>query len=206
MELHRLMIILDGGACEDVVHVAREACAAGGRFFQWRHKQATPRELYEVGRELAMIVASYHGVFAINDRLDVALALAAHGVHLPSQGVPLRAVRATVGRDRLVGVSCHDLEEIARAGRDASYITYSPVFEPNSPKPEEARLESVGLDGLAGAVEESRAPVYALGGITPERVSACFQAGAHGVAVLGGICLADDPYEATAAYLAALPS
>lgn len=204
MKLPRLMIVLDGSVCEDVLHVAREACAAGGRFFQWRHKQATPREFYETGRTLAMIVASYNGVLVINDRLDVARALAAQGVHLPANGLPLRAVRSTVGRDRVVGVSCHDDEEVANTRGDASYITYSPVFEPNSPKPEGAVIRAVGVEGLAGAVRRSEAPVYALGGITPERVSACLEAGAHGVAVLGGINLAEDPFEATLAYLEAL--
>lgn len=204
MRLPRLMIVLDGSVCEDVLHVAREACAAGGRFFQWRHKQATPREFYETGRELAMIIASYNGVLLVNDRFDVALALAARGVHLPANGMPLRAVRSTVGRDRIVGVSCHDEKEVVSANGDASYITYSPVFEPNSPKPEGAVIQTVGVEGLARAIGKGEMPVYALGGVTPERVSACLAAGAHGVAVLGGIALAEDPYAATLAYLEAL--
>jgi thiamine-phosphate pyrophosphorylase len=65
-------------------------------------------------------------------------------------------------------------------------------------------IRAVGVEGLADAVRRSEALVYALGGITPERVSACLEAGAHGVAVLGGINLAEDPFEATLAYLEAL--
>ena len=98
-----------------------------------------------------------------------------------------------------VGASAHSLEE-AR-GLDADFLTLSPIFEPIS---KSGHGPPLGLEALTEVCHEVRRPVYALGGVTPTRVRPCLEAGAWGVAVLGGIMAAPDPWEAARAYLAAL--
>ena len=99
-------------------------------------------------------------------------------------------------------MSCHSHDELVRARHHASYVTFSPIWSPSSKPDEREALGARALEGAARAV--AGVPVYALGGVTPERVAACLEQGASGVAVLGGICKAPDPYEATRAYVEAL--
>jgi thiamine-phosphate pyrophosphorylase len=123
------------------------------------------------------------------------------GLHVGAQGP---AVASVAGRFPLVGYSAHTPEEAGQAARDgADYATFSPIF-PTSSKPGHS---GVGLDKLAEATRAAHpVPVYALGGITPGRVKACLEAGAHGVAVLSGILDAPNPVAAAADYQAALES
>ncbi len=116
----------------------------------------------------------------VNDRLDVALALAADGVHLGVHSMPAQAVRASVPKDFLVGVSCHSLEDaVAAEAAGADYLLLGPIFETPS------KIQygpPLGLAKLREVSARVRIPLLALGGITVERVRACLEAGAGGIA------------------------
>jgi len=124
------------------------------------------------------------------------------GLHTGAEGPPLRFARQRLGPSAQLGYSAHDLAEAVTAlDAGASYIFFSPIF----PTPSKPGHPGVGLDALAEVADHvAPSPVYALGGITPERVATCLDAGAYGIAVLSGILQAPDTACATRRYLQAL--
>lgn len=193
--LPRLLVILDKATCNNasrpVDALARELVDGGARFIWYRNKIDTPREIYEEAVNMARIVSSVGGVLVVGDRADIAVVSGAAGVHLSSSSIPVNAARSLPGIKR-IGWSCHNATEIALAERaGADYVTISPVFEPNSPKPVETK--PIGVLSLATIVREADIPVFALGGIDVARVAQCMVAGAYGAAVMGSITLASDP-------------
>lgn len=201
--LPSLYVILDDesalSAGHSVAEVAQASCAAGARLLQLRAPKLSAHELYELGRAVAACCAAYHATLLINDRLDVALALGCGGVHLPERGLPARAARRILGSGATIGRSCHDLEGLKQARHDgASFATLSPIYETAS-KP--GYGPALGVQALTYAATHIELPVFALAGVSPQRVAACKLAGAYGVAVMGGICAHKDPYAATQSYL-----
>ena len=182
-----------------VVEVAQAALAAGARLLQYRAKQTSGLEMWEHAQQLAILCAAYNARLMINDRADVARAAGAAGVHRPSAGLPLRALKAACAAGAWLGVSAHtpqDLDEASRQG--ATFATISPVWETSS-KPGYGPV--LGPERLAELCAAHTLPLYALGGVTPARARACRDAGCAGVAVMSGIVSAPDPYDATAHYL-----
>jgi len=115
----------------------------------------------------------------INERLDIALSCGADGVHLPSDSLPLSAVRSRVGTDAVVGISCHTRQEVELAARDgADYALLGPVFE----TPSKPGGKPLGLALLEEICRSSALPVFALGGVTRENAASCVRAGASGIA------------------------
>lgn len=202
--LPRLYVILDRDAARrgggDVLDTAQAAADAGARFFQIRDKQLPPDQFYAHAEAVTLRLAGYDPVILVNDRADVALSLGLHGVHRPQNGLPTDELRRLL-EYRVVGASCHDAAESEEAAAfGADFVTVSPVFATSS-KPGASPLGLAGFARIAASVD---VPAYALGGVTPERVGACLDRGAHGVAVLSGIMAAQDPYRATQRYLEAL--
>jgi len=166
--------------------------AAGIDFVQLREKSLAAGELFELACILAeeLRKTASHTRLLINARADIAAAAGAHGVHLtasPGELTPaqVRSLFATAGRDRpLITVSCHTVAEAARAHLEgAGLILFGPVFEKVAGT--EPALEGSGLGLLREAVHASSpTPVLALGGITSERIPACLQAGAAGIAAI----------------------
>ena len=200
---HQLYVILERGdrAPSEVIDLAGDVLAAGARMLCWRDKYLSAKDFFDVGEGIATLCASFAADLIVHDRADVCLALAARGVHRPGDGLPLDAIRDCVGRDAWVGQRAHSVDEI-RAMRGASFVTLSPIFETAS-KPGYGPALDIGA--LVSICQIRRdLPVFALGGVTPERVAACLEAGAQGVAVMGGICRDPDPFEATLRYLEAI--
>jgi thiamine-phosphate pyrophosphorylase len=195
-------VILDPTATEgrDVETVADAVLAAGGRWLQLRHKEASTRELAAVAGRLVARVRAAGGVLIVNDRLDVALAVGADGVHLGQDDLPARQARP-LASGLVLGVSTHGLEQARHAQADgADYVAFGSIF-PTGSKPS---FELVGLDALRRVRPHVRVPLVAIGGITVERVADVRAAGADAVAVISAIGRAPDPGAATAAFLAAL--
>jgi thiamine-phosphate diphosphorylase len=135
------------------------------------------RRLSEIAAGLTRVCGGRSRVF-LNDRVDVALAVEADGIHLPSAGLQIRSVRDLVGPNVLIGRSTHSAAEALAAHEEgADYIFLGPIW-PTSSHP--------GIPGLGtGAIAEARSvPVIAIGGVTPERASAAIDAGAYGVAAI----------------------
>src|SRR5690606_1116820 len=115
----------------------------------------------EGARDLAALVGAAGGVFLVNDRADLALALDADGVHRPGTGLPFEVLRRLLGPVMLIGASCHDLDEAVQAARaGADFVTLSPIFVTDS-KP--GYGPALGLEALARVCASVEVPVYALG-------------------------------------------
>lgn len=146
-----------------------------------REKDLGGRDLLALAQALARVCRAHRQLLLVNDRLDVALAASADGVHLPAAGVPVADARRLLGPAALVGVSCHSGDDVARALADgASYATFSPVYDTPSKR---AYGPPVGLGALHEAARLGL-PLVALGGVTAARAAEVRAAGAAGVAVI----------------------
>jgi thiamine-phosphate diphosphorylase len=188
----RLIVITDArlAAPRQVVDVVRAAVGAGAPAVQLRLKEASASELFEAGQTLLPIVRGAGALFFVNDRVDVALALGADGVHLGPEDIPIAAVRTAVGDRLILGASTDDVADartLVAAGAD--YIGCGTVY-PTSTKPDAgAAIGLVGLDGVAGSVA---VPVVGIGGITVGRSEEVAGTRAAGIAVVGAVMGADD--------------
>jgi thiamine-phosphate pyrophosphorylase len=184
------------------VDAAIAGVAPGRIAIQLREKDLGGGELLRLARSLAAVCRTRGQLLLVNDRIDVALAAGADGVHLPSAGVPPAEARRLLGPGAIVGVSCHSAGDVERAREGgASYATFGPVHDTPSKR---AFGAPVGLEALRDAARLGL-PLVALGGISPERAPAAFAAGASGVAAIRAWLEGKDPAAAVRALLAAAP-
>jgi thiamine-phosphate pyrophosphorylase len=168
----------------------RLALEGGVRAVQLREKDLPVRELLLLAQELRAVTKEFGAKLFINDRIDVAIAVNADGVHLGHQSMPVGAVRKVIGKDMLIGVSTHGVEEAkdAEAG-GADFITIGPIFE----TPSKAKLGvPVGLNVIKELKNELNIPFYALGGVKSGNIAHIIGAGATGVALISAIMAAED--------------
>ncbi len=167
-----------------------EACRAGVRTIQLREKDLDARSLLDLAVRIRAITSSSGTALLINERADIALACGGDGVHCPEAGFPAVASRRLLGNDASVGVSTHSFgAALGAEDNGADFITFGPVFETPSKLQYGAPL---GLDALRQVASAVRIPVFAIGGITPERARVCLDHGARGVAVISAILGAPD--------------
>jgi thiamine-phosphate pyrophosphorylase len=199
--LGRLHVITDEVLQSRFSHaeVARLVIAGGADAIQYREKRPLlTRELVAAAQGVsdACRVAGITSI--VDDRADVAMAVAANGVHIGSNDISTTVARRLLGEAFLIGGTANSLAEAKRVWTTPiDYIGVGPIFGTNS-KANPAPV--MGLDTLARICSESPVPVIAIGNITPERVRAVMEAGAYGVAVLSGITCAPDPRAAAAEY------
>lgn len=164
--------------------VATQAIAGGADVIQLRDKTASGRDLLAAAETIREITASAGALFIVNDRLDIALASGADGVHLGQDDLPVRAARM-IAPDLIVGVSVGSVEEGRRAVVDgADYVALSPLFSTSS---KVDAGEGHGLALLSSLCDELEIPVLAIGGINPSNVEQVIWAGAAGVAVISAV-------------------
>jgi len=157
-----------------------EAVQAGIDLIQLREKDLPTRELLQLAVSAVAAAKGSGTRIAVNDRLDIALVAGADGVHLGTQSIPARAVWNIVPEGFLIGVSCHSRQDVLAAeAAGADYVVLGPIFETPS---KFAYGPPLGLDVLRDTASDTRIPVLALGGISVERVRACLDAGASGIA------------------------
>jgi thiamine-phosphate pyrophosphorylase len=160
-----------------------------------REKDLSARELYALGLRLQEVLAPYNVPLLINDRLDVALALDAAGVHLAGHSLPTAQARRVLGAQKLLGVSTHSVEEACQAAAEgADFVVFGPVFETPSKL---AYGPPQGLQHLATVIRQVPIPVLAIGGIELANLPQVMAAGAYGVAMIRAVLAAPDPCEAT---------
>ena len=196
-----LVVGSDLTARRPVADVVRQAVQRGVTAVQLREKHRSARAFVEEARALAGLVRPLGIPLIVNDRLDVAFAAGADGVHVGQDDIPMSDVRRLVGPDWIVGVSVTTLAEAAAV--DAGLVTYAgvgPVFA-TATKPDAA--PPLGLAGTAAIRRALRVPVVAIGGIGVENVTRVVATGVDGIAVASAICLAPRPGEA-AGLLAAM--
>lgn len=191
----------DGLTSQEIISTVEALLVAGVRLFQYRDKRNNDRERADVARVLTGRVHTVGGLLIVNDRVDVALAAGADGVHLGQDDLPLEAGRAMLGADHLLGASASFIEELPAAIRGgADYLGFGAVFATET-KPD---AEYAGLDLFERACREVSIPVVGIGGISVERAPQVVARGAAGVAVVSALFRAANPEEAARALLAAL--
>ncbi|HEY3378015.1 MAG TPA: thiamine phosphate synthase [Armatimonadota bacterium] len=185
-----------------LVAALQAAAHAGIKAVQLREKDLTPRELYALAEEARGVLTPYGAQLLLNDRADVACAAQAAGVHLTTTSLTPAAARCALHAGSLVGVSTHTLAEARFAETfGADFITFGPVFYTASKAPYGVPR---GLDALREVCAAVTIPVFALGGVTPERIPACLDAGAHGVAAISALLDVPDIAAAVGAFADAL--
>jgi thiamine-phosphate pyrophosphorylase len=175
----------------DPLEVVAAAVAGGASVVQLREKRATTREFVELARALLGLLRPLGVPLIINDRVDVALAAGADGVHVGQDDMDPRDVRKLIGPDKILGLSVTGADEARTArGMPVDYLGAGPVFATATKKDAGAPQ---GLSGLATMLALAEVPVVAIGAITTDNAAAVMDAGASGLAVVSAICSAPDP-------------
>lgn len=173
----------------------RAALAGGATAIQLRDKEVSTREMIRLGQALHEITRAAGVPLIVNDRVDVALALDAEGVHVGQDDMPASLARRLIGSERILGVSAGTVEEARRAEQEgADYLGVGDVF--GTPSKSDAGAP-IGVAGLQEIVRAVSIPVVAIGGITVENVGTIAETGAAGVAVISAVLGAADPESAT---------
>jgi len=197
MEIHGVYLVTDRGLCgpRGIIPVVEEALKGGARLVQLREKELSTREFVKEALDIRNLLLPYRVPLIINDRVDVALAVGAEGVHLGQSDMPYLMARKLLGPDAIVGISVNSLDQVYEAEKwGPSYIAVSPVFD-TATKSDISR--PWGLEGLREVRKISRHPVVAIGGISPINARSVVEAGADSLAVVSAICCAASPLAAT---------
>jgi thiamine-phosphate pyrophosphorylase len=183
---------LNGRSLEEVI---RKVISGGADCIQLREKDVSTRELLEMGSVLRRITRENGVPFIVNDRLDIALAVEADGVHLGQDDLPIEAARKIMGPHKIIGISTHDVKEAVAAERaGADYIGLGPV------KATQTKLDAepaIGVEGIREVRRHVSLPIVAIGGIKQGDVADIIRAGATGVAVISAVIGADDVFRAS---------
>lgn len=180
----------DYAAGRDLAALVGAAVAGGVTVVQLRAKSLAGRALVELGYALRRALAATGVPLVVNDRVDVAIACGAAGVHLGQEDLPVRLARALLGPEGTVGVSVNTPEEARRAEAEgADYVGAGPAFATATKATDLPVLGPEGIGRIKGAV---RIPVVAIGGIGPENVAGLARAGADGIAVVSAVLGAPD--------------
>jgi thiamine-phosphate pyrophosphorylase len=188
----RLLLVTDRHQIHgrSLLTVLSHAIPAGVQAIQLRERDLPTGELLSLAGDIQAMATPGGASLIINDRVDLAMALGLDGVHLRADSLPSHSVRHIIGPRRLIGISTHSAEDVRRVSEGcADYVVFGPIFDTPSKR---SFGPPLGLDLLADVCRNSSIPIFAIGGITCERVREVRQAGAHGVAVIGALLARDD--------------
>ena len=177
------------------MEITRLAIVGGADAIQYRQKSGSTREMIEIARNMKRLCSEADVTFIVNDRLDVAIAAEADGVHLGQEDFPIPMARELLGEGRIIGGSAATLDEARKClSEGADYVGFGPVY-PTSSKDDAGPVS--GIDILKQVVEIIPVPIIAIGGVGAENIPDVMRAGAHGIAVISAVCCQDDPEKAT---------
>jgi thiamine-phosphate pyrophosphorylase len=189
-----LYLVTDRDLCggRPLAEIALAAVRGGAACVQLREKNLPTRAFVEEAKSIKALMAPFEVPLIINDRIDVALAVGAEGVHIGQEDMPYPLARIILGREIIIGLSVETWDDVEQAEEwDVDYLGVSPVFE--TPTKTDTR-GSWGLEGIARIRAYSRHPLIAIGGLNRKSAGAAMQAGADGIAVVSAICAAPDPF------------
>ncbi|CAB50001.1 thiamine phosphate synthase [Pyrococcus abyssi] len=188
----KLYVITDRRLKPEVKSV-RQALEGGATSIQLRIKDASTKEMYEVGKEIRRLTQEYDALFFVDDRIDVALAVNADGVQLGPEDMPIEVARE-IAPNLIIGASVYSLEEALEAEKKgADYLGAGSVF----PTKTKRDVRVIRIEGLREIVEAVSIPVVAIGGINVENVKQVLSAGVDGIAVVSAVMGASDVKKAT---------
>lgn len=190
----RLHVLTDARPADEVLSFVDTVLQAGAPCVQLRAKGLDDRAWYQLAAAMATRCHQVGAHCIVNDRVDIARAAGADGVHVGEDDLPVAAARRAAGPNLLVGATARSPEQAARAVADgADYLGVGPVF-PTSSK--DGLPDPIGTEGLAAVTHAVGVPVIGIAGVTADRVAEVLAAGAHGVAVVGAVTAAADPHRA----------
>ena len=176
------------------VELAELAIAGGADAIQFRQKGGATREMIRVAEQMRALCQKAGVTFVVNDRVDVAIASHADGVHLGQDDFPIPLARELLGEEAIIGGSASSMEEARKClSEGADYIGFGPVY-PTTSKEDAGPVGGLGL--LKQIVEGIPLPIIAIGGVTRDNVPVVMQTGVHGIAVISAVCCQKDPREA----------
>jgi thiamine-phosphate pyrophosphorylase len=176
------------------LELAGLAVAGGADTIQFRQKAGSTREMIRVAEEMQDLCTKAGVTFLVNDRIDVAIAAHADGVHLGQSDFPIPLARKLLGDDAIIGGSAGTLEEARKCLTEgADYVGFGPVYATTS-KDDAGPVSGLGL--LGQIVREIPLPIIAIGGVTTDNIPLIIEAGAYGVAVISAVCCQSDPLDA----------
>jgi thiamine-phosphate pyrophosphorylase len=166
----------------------KSAIDAGVKIFQYREKNKATRLMYEEALEIRNLIKQ--GLFIVNDRVDIALAVDADGVHIGQNDLPLSITRRIMGKKKIIGVTVHDLEQAIEAEKNgADYIAVSPIFQTTTKLDAES---PVGIETLKQIKKIISVPVVAIGGINLKNALGVVNAGADAICAISAVVTKDD--------------
>lgn len=188
---YSIYLVTDDGCLQGraLLDCVREALEGGVTLVQYRAKTASSAEMYAEALQLKALCDSFNVPLIINDRLDIAMAVGAAGVHLGQDDLPCAAARRILGEDYIIGVSAHNQAEAKAAlQRGADYLGCGAVFGTAT----KADVKKLGTDGLAAICKAKGLPVVGIGGVTADNYREVRAAGADGAAIVSGILAQPD--------------
>jgi thiamine-phosphate pyrophosphorylase len=191
-----ICLVTDRGLCGDRLldDIVKQAIQGGVTCVQLREKDLATRAFVEEAARIKALLTPTNVPLIINDRVDVALAVGAEGVHLGQNDIPCELARHLLGPAAIIGLSVETWEDVERAqDQPVDYLGVSPVFD----TPTKTNTRSAwGLEGLTRIKAYSRHPLIAIGGLNASNIADVVRAGAEGIAVISAICAAPDPCQA----------
>lgn len=169
-----------------------EAIKGGVTLIQVREKDLSSREFFKVAKEVKEVTNKYNVPLIINDRIDIALAIDADGVHLGQSDMPIEIARKILGKDKIIGISAGSISEALEAEKNgADYLGIGTVFFTGTKKDIE---EPIGIEGLKDIVNKIEIPSVAIGGINKDNCEEVMKSGVNGISLISAI-LANDNIE-----------
>lgn len=184
------LYVITGSISHSIIGVVEAAIAGGATIVQLREKKKSSSEMIGIGREIHKLTQAASIPLIVNDRLEVALAIGAEGLHIGQQDIPPSEARKIIGWGKILGVSASTAVEARAAQEFADYIGAGPVF-PTRSKSDAG--DPISLDGLSKIIQSVPLPVVAIGGINHDNAAEVIQLGAAGVAVISAVMGARDP-------------
>lgn len=188
---YSIYLVTDDGCLQGraLLDCVREALEGGVTLVQYRAKTASSAEMYDEALQLKALCDSFKVPLIINDRLDIAMAVGAAGVHLGQDDLPCAAARKILGEDYIIGVSAHNPAEAKAALQSgADYLGCGAVFGTAT----KADVKKLGTEGLVAICREKGLPVVGIGGVTADNYREVRAAGADGAAIVSGILAQPD--------------
>ena len=184
------------------VELTRLAIRGGADTIQFRQKIGATREMIEIAQQIRQLCTDSGVTFIVNNRVDVAIAAGADGVHLGQDDFPIPLARKLLGESRIIGGSAVTLEEAQKCLTEgADYIGFGPVY-PTASKEDAGPVTGINL--LKQVIETIPLPIIAIGGVSVENTPEVIQVGSHGIAVISAVCCQENPEQATRALYKAL--
>jgi len=188
-----LNVIIGGPLCKgkDYAELTQAAIEGGARLIQLREKKGDTRQLVETAKKMHEVCRKNNALLVINDRVDVAAAAGADGVHLGQDDLSLRMARAILGPEKIIGISVDNLAQAETAvSEGADYLGFGPAYSTDT---KECKRPAGGPSLIAQVALKVKIPVLAIGGVTPENTLQLLKAGASGVAVISSVLGSPNP-------------